>query len=52
MERVTNHAVCQSLRKSRYDGSSQKIEQALLLLSDPVVAKASWDALGITPDIT
>ncbi|WP_230270600.1 eCIS core domain-containing protein [Deinococcus sp. 6YEL10] len=45
-------AVCQSLRKSRYDGSSQEIEQALLLLSDPVVARASWDALGITPDIT
>ncbi|GHG32737.1 hypothetical protein GCM10017784_27920 [Deinococcus indicus] len=45
-------AVCQSLRKSRYDGSSQEIEQALLLLSDSVVARASWDALGITPDIT
>ncbi|MBZ9752490.1 DUF4157 domain-containing protein [Deinococcus sp. HMF7604] len=45
-------AVCQSLRKSRYDGNSQQIEQALLLLSDPVAARASWDTLGITPDIT
>ena len=45
-------AVSQSLRKSRYDGNPQEIEQALLLLSDPVAARATWDALGITPDIT